>query len=149
MKTTEYIHLNSDDSKHEWEKINLMTIVKNGKRSHDIWKCKKCGMEAYLYTLGILEIETSSQSKIDKFKKCPKYVISLDSEPWDNGQEISIIKVLINNKAADNLIPNSKHKIVEPDPEYKTKFPNSNVSVWVMGIGEPIRLLANEFNFIK
>lgn len=149
MKTLEIIHLNSDESKHSWEKINLMTIVKKGKKPHDIWKCKKCGCEAFLFTLGMLQIETSSQKKIDKFKKCPKDIVSMDDEPWDIGNSVTIKIVKISNNAANNLTTDSIHKIVKPPSEYLTKYPNSESSVWVMGIDEEIRILSGEFKFNK
>jgi len=59
-------------------------------------------------------------------------------------------KVIINKPIpcghiAENLTPGSEHSVIEPPEEYKEKYPNGEGSYWVMGIGEPVRLLVNEY----
>jgi hypothetical protein len=40
-----------------------------------------------------------------------------------------------------NLEPDTVHRVIEPPKGYK----NDSRGVWVMGVGEPVKLLANEY----
>lgn len=45
-----------------------------------------------------------------------------------------------------NLTPGSIHEVIEAPKEYK----NSKIKgVWVMGVGEPVKVLDNEFEYVK
>ena len=140
------INREEDSSQHKWEKKNLITIV-DSKGNYDILKCKKCGIEGISKTIGIIELETNSLNKINKFNKCPKYVESLDDEPWDVGNSVIITNISFQGIEAKFLTEGSEHKIVTPPKEYINKYPNSHFTVWVMGLSEPIRLLSREFKF--
>lgn len=141
------IKLDDDSSRHKWNKVNLMTIVKKNTRPHDIWKCSVCGVEGKLYTLGTLEFESNVESKIDAFEKCSVFIESLDDEPWDIGNLVTLTNISLSASGASNLISGTTHKIISPPDEYKEKYPNYRNTVWVMGNDEPYRLLSGEFKF--
>ena len=44
-----------------------------------------------------------------------------------------------------NLLPNTIHTIIKPPKGFK----NNRDGYWVMGVGEPVRVLKGEFNFIE
>lgn len=48
--------------------------------------------------------------------------------------------VSLNGRAFANLTEGSEHEVVEPPKAYKDKYPNGEGSVWVMGVGEPVRI---------
>lgn len=148
-KYSEIINREYDDSQHVWDKKNPITIVdKSG--AYDIYKCKKCGIESKSKTIGFLKFETNSLVKIQNFRNCPKYVetLSLDDEPWDAGNTVILNNITFTNKIEGKfLIKNSEHKIINPPEEYKQKYPNSEKTIWVMGVTEPVRLLVGEYIF--
>ena len=119
------------DSNHDWEIQNLVTIFKNGK-SYDIMKCKGCGIKGKRITVSTVELK-ESYSK-DKVFNCPK------------AKPISIKRIKITHCTAcgrcfENLIPGSEHDVIDaPAGEKK-----DNRGVWVMGVGEPVKVLNNEF----
>lgn len=146
-----YLHRETDDTKHDWEKTNLITLS-NSKGSWDEYKCNYCGIKVKQRTIGILEFETSSESKVLKFNNCPKApknLLSLDDEPWDEGAFIKITNLTFCSSEAMNLTRGSEHEIVSPAPEYAHKYTNSESTVWVMGRTEPVRLLQGEFIFLS
>lgn len=148
-KYKEFIHSENDDSKHEWEKENLITLMdKNG--GYDILYCKKCGSKGTVRTRTIIEFETNSLKQIQAFLNCSKYVetISLDDEPYDAGNTIILGRLNFSNVTEMQILTvGSEHKIVDPPKEYKKKYPNSETSVWVMGVTEKVRVLQGEFKF--
>ena len=44
-----------------------------------------------------------------------------------------------------NIIEGTEHDVVNPPKEYKKKFPNGRTGYWIMGVGQPVRILPDEF----
>lgn len=125
-------HSNIRESGHVWEKQNLVT--KPGRKGHyDEMKCANCGIKGRRYGFDTVEISGSYSQK--NALKCPK---SLDPVI---PTEIEIVFCSAYGEKFKNLIPGSKHKVVTPPDGYK----NDRTGVWVMGIGEPVRVLTREF----
>ena len=59
-------------------------------------------------------------------------------------KKIKVIHCEAFGKVFDNLIPNSEHIIIEPPFGYK----NDKFGIWVMGVGEPVRLLSHEYKIM-
>lgn len=118
---------------HHWEKQNLVTIP-HKKGSYDILFCK-CGLKGK--RRGLVEsIELDSrQSK--KAKQCTYYKLKEET-----GRKIKITHCSAQGPIFVNITDGSEHLLITP-PEGRDK-----TEYWVMGIGEPIRLLDNEFKFI-
>lgn len=117
---------------HEWDKQNLVTIAdKNGKH-YDILKCKNCGIEGKTTTLWTIALKGSYSS--DKVHYCP-------------GQKkvdrIQITYCHAFGKEFSNLTPGSIHRVIPPPEEYK-----NDKGIWVMGVGEPVKVLSDEYKKI-
>lgn len=115
---------------HKWEKINLVT-KKDRKGLYDHYKCKYCGIEGKSYAIGTIEVPDRYR---DKQALCP------------NAPKHTKLKVLRCNAAGNvfaNLIPGSVHEIIEPP-----LLGNRERGEWVMGVGEPVLLLYEEFAYI-
>lgn len=59
-----------------------------------------------------------------------------------------------NGSQFKNLIFDSEHEVVNPPNEYADNYPNCSNSVWVQGVGEPVRILSgsrgsNEFSIVE
>lgn len=95
-------------------------------------------MEGKTTSLGFMEVPSSYSTK--KINYCIH-------EPEDNtdliGRTIQITRCMASGKAFDNLTPSSYHEIVNPPNGYK----NDIDGVWVMGIGEPVKVLDTEFKY--
>lgn len=122
---------------HKFEKVNLITTSKG-----DQYICKNCALSGWRRTLAPI-IEFAKKNR--KIKKCPGA-----SEQESFGyKKIKVIKCQANGKQFENLTPGSIHAIVDPPDEFKEKYPNSNMTVWVDGFDEPVRLLGYEFDFVE
>ncbi len=119
---------------HEWEKQNLIT-QKDRKGSCDFYKCRRCGLKGKSRLLGLIEINSNS---IKKAKKCPNRIIKNNV-----GREIEITYCSAVGDAFSNCTSGSKHKLIEPPKDREDRS-----EVWIMGVGEPIRLMDEEFKFI-
>lgn len=119
-------------SQHVWEKQNLVTINRQG-RMFDEMVCKKCGMKGRRF--GFESVEVSEKYKFESVHLCPK------SEPIEIPRTVKVIHCTASGKVFSNLIPDSIHSVVTPPSPYK----NDHTGVWVMGVGEPVKLLSNEF----
>lgn len=119
-------------SGHVWEKQNLVTINSRGKM-YDQMVCKNCGMKGRRY--GFTTVEVSENYKFENVHRCPK------SEEIKLPEKVKVIRCTANGKAFSNLLPNTIHEIVTPPNGYK----NDHTGVWVMGVGEPVKLLTSEF----
>ena len=120
-------------SQHIWEKQNLVTINRNGKMFDEVI-CKSCGMKGKRFTLSTVEV--SEKYKIESVNLCPKAELRIPKK----------VKITFCNALGEefrNLEPGSIHEVVTPPEGYK----NDNTGVWVMGVGEPVKLLANEYVF--
>ena len=117
---------------HEWEKQNLMTISSK-KGGYDILHCK-CGLKGKSRQLGMIDLDGR---QLTKAKKCTYYKLKEEI-----GRKIEITHCTANGEIFSNIIDGSKHTLITPPKDRdKTEF-------WVMGNGEPIRLMSGEFKFI-
>lgn len=120
---------------HNWEKQNLITIKGRG-GMYDELKCSHCGMKGRTYQLGLVRV--SNSYKAENINLCPK------AEESKTPQRIEVIYCSANNPAFSNITPKSQHDIVEP-PKGESNYYRG---VWVMGVGEPVKLLYGEFKEI-
>ena len=123
-------------SQHVWEKKNLVTVNSRGKM-FDEMVCKNCGMKGRRY--GFVSVEVSENYKLENVKLCPK------APKKEIAQKVKVIKCGAQGKAFANLVPDSVHEVVTPPAGYK----NDHTGVWVMGVGEPVKLLSNEFTEVS
>lgn len=130
------IYLN--DTPHEFEKQNIVTIT-TVKGSHDVLKCSLCGIQGKTTSLSTVGMKGSySKNKIENCIKTKKN--SQEAE----GKKIQITKCNAFGKHFMNLTPGSEHSVVKCPEEYT----EDSKSIWVMGVGEPVKILNNEFNYI-
>jgi len=125
-------HSNIKTSQHDWEKKNLVTIGKRG-RMYDEVVCKNCGMKGRRYDFESVEISENYKSK--NVYLCPK------AKPAEIPKRIKITICNAFGKAFSNLSSGSIHDVVTPPKGYK----NDHTGVWVMGVGEPVKLVTGEF----
>lgn len=117
---------------HEWEKQNLVTLGK--KKMYDVYKCRKCGIIGKSYRLGSITIKETDIKKIYKCNGRMKVASS----------RIKVTRCRAVGKQFSNLTPGSEHDIVPPPPGQDNKR-----GEWVMGVGEPVLLLAGEYVYCK
>jgi hypothetical protein len=123
---------NIKTSGHVWEKQNLVTISRQGKM-FDEMVCKNCGMKGKRF--GFESVEVSEKYNVKNVHSCPKRV------PIDIPKRIKVTYCYANGKKFENLLRDSEHDVITPPNGYK----NDHTGVWVMGVGEPVKLLTNEF----
>lgn len=121
---------NFEDGGHSWEKTNLVT--KEGKQMYDTYRCRHCGLNAKMVTIGLLQISERSRKKYECCTAAKK------------ASQIKITKCEAVGPQFANLIPGSQHDIIDPPAGY-----GSNGGVWVMGVGEPVKVLFREFEYIR
>lgn len=126
---------NIKTSQHVWEKQNLVTIRKKGKM-FDEMVCKNCGMKGERH--GFVSVEVSEKYNIKNVHLCPK------APKIILPKKIKVVKCTAHGKQFLNLLPNSIHEVVTPPEGYE----NDHTGIWVMGIGEPVKLLPFEFTKI-
>lgn len=127
---------NIKSSRHDWEKKNLVTLSK-GNQHYDEMVCLNCGMKGKRF--GFTEVEVSDRYKKENVECCPNAVKEQIPE------KVKITHCNAQGGAFANLIPGSEHEVVIPPKGYK----NDHTGVWVMGVGEPVKLLSNEFERMK
>lgn len=123
---------NIKTSQHKWEKKNLVTVNSRG-RMFDQMVCEYCGMNGRRY--GFESVEVSENYKLENVHLCPK------APQKEIPQKIKVIRCVAYGKVFSNLLPNSEHEVINPPKPYK----NDHSGVWVMGFGEPVKLLTGEF----
>lgn len=128
-------HVNVKESQHEFEKKNLVTIA-GKKGGYDLKVCKNCGIKGKQYALESIQIAQSYN--IEKAFTCPK------APKIDKPKQIKITHCTAVGRCFANLTPNSVHDTI-PTPKGEKE---DNKGVWVMGIGEPVKVLNNEFTTI-
>jgi hypothetical protein len=119
-------------SQHDWEKQNLVTVSRRGKM-FDEMVCKHCKMKGRRF--GFESVQVSENYKFENVHLCPK------APPINLPDKVKVTRCTANGKAYLNLHPDSIHEIVTPPQGYK----NDHTGVWVMGVGEPVKLLTGEF----
>lgn len=123
---------NIRESGHVWHKQNLVTIVANG-RMYDEMVCSNCGMKGK--RVDIEHVDVSEAYKLKDIKDCPK------RRPVEVPKKVKIVNCTANGEKFENLTPGSVHSVVEPPEGYE----NDLKGLWVMGVGEPVKLLNGEF----
>jgi len=126
-------YLNLNQTEHKFEKENLVTL----KEGYDLLRCSICGLKAK--RRGISEIvEIDGRVSNERIRKC-----SGVKENEYIGRKIKITQCTAVGNAFSNITPNSIHEIIKPPGEYV----NGDRGVWVMGNGEPVKVLFDEFNY--
>jgi len=129
-------HIDENSTNHSFDKLNLMTIS-GRKGGYDILKCKHCGMNGKRYALGVVNVsETYSEATVRKCPKAPKAEVP---------QMVKVLRCGAMGRAFANLVPDSIHAVVTPPEGYE----NDHTGVWVMGVGEPVKLVRNEFTKVE
>lgn len=139
MKVGCYISLVS--TTHKFEKQNLVTLIDRYGFAFDRYQCKYCGLTGRRRGFSaFLEMKEGGLSEF-----CPKAPPDV-SDKYTSKQVIIVSKPFVNNPAFNNILVGSHHRIIEPP---KDEIPrNGLIGVWVMGVGEPVRLLPGEFEMI-
>ena len=114
------------ETDHVFIKQNLMTL-RDSKGPYDLMICENCGLEGKVRQLG--QLETTSRRKDPA--KCPKA---------KKVKKIQITHCSAMGSVFANLTPGSIHEVVETP-----KGENNSRGVWVMGVGEPVKVLFSEF----
>lgn len=120
---------------HHWEKQNLVTIF-DGSKNYDVMKCKNCGIVGKTSSIATIKLKGSySHETVYNCKNSDSTIPA----------RIKVTKCAAHGKLFGNLTDDSEHDVIEPPAGYKNDF----TGVWVMGVGEPVKVLANEFIKIK
>ena len=122
-------------SNHTWGKSNLVTIT-TGKKPYDAIYCEKCGIKGKRYNLA--EAVISGRYNKDKVASCP---YAEASNANDIPKRVRVVNCIANGSRFENLTSGSEHDVVTPPSGYK----NDHTGVWVMGVGEPVKMLADEY----
>ena len=117
---------------HSWEKQNLITVREKG-RPVDKVICKGCGIIGLRARLDQVEIDGRHSVEQVDFCRGNK-----------NSQRVKITRCTAQGMQFANLTPGSEHDVVNTP-----KGENDKRGVWVMGVGEPVKVLYDEFEFIK
>jgi hypothetical protein len=133
-------NINLKNTDHKFEKTNLITITKGGK-IYDEMKCSGCGLTGKRY--GITDY-VSIDGRISEYNSLNCKGKTNNSDEY-LGKIVVVIVCTATGPVFNNLKPRSEHKIISPPDGYK----NNGSGVWVMGIGQPVKLLSNEFYYKK
>jgi len=112
-------------TEHDFRKVNLVT-QKDSIGMYDLHQCTICGIKT----------KRSGFSPPISRAKCKEQIAVIEIP-----LQIRITGVQAVNSAFANLIPNSIHETVVPPEPYK----DDHKGVWVMGVGEPVKVLNGEF----
>lgn len=123
------IHIDRSNTDHDFKKINLITL-KDSKGCYDEYKCSHCGLEGKARSLQTVAVRRD--------KKCTNV------KPIPEIKEIEIINCKGCGEHFANLVPGSKHLVINPPKPYK----KDSAGVWVMGNGEPVKVLNGEFKIV-
>jgi len=118
-----------DNTNHDFRKQNLVTL-KEGKYFYDLYKCINCGIKAKRFGFKETLLIDGRVSK-NKVLNCPKAKLLL---------KICITHCTAFGEQFKNLVPGSIHSVIESPGGQ-----NNNRGVWVMGVGEPVKVLFKEF----
>jgi hypothetical protein len=130
----EYIKVSYSHSGHEWDKTNLVTLS----GGFDSFQCKHCGL-AGKSKIPFNHVEVKKTIKNSKKVVCPEAVLV-----WPKKIEITR-KDSIVGEIFKNITPNSIHEVIAPPDSYT----NDLKGVWVMGNGEPVKVLRAEYKVLE
>lgn len=120
---------------HVWNKLNLVG-QESRKGIYDTYQCKECGIKGRSYRLGVIEIPKSySKKKVDN---------CLNGAMGKIGTVIRITHCAAFGPIFKNLTSGSEHVVIEPPVGHK----EDSRGVWVMGVGQPVKVLAGEYEVI-
>lgn len=124
---------------HNFSKQNLVTISSKKHGGHDVLKCTICGLTAKTTQLGYAKADPGQSS--NKITNC-----NFDPNKQSLiGKTIIITRCTAQGASFANLTPGSKHQVATPAPGYQ----NDMSGVWIMGVGEPVKVLNEEFKWDK
>ena len=115
---------------HSWTKTNLVTQGKT--RQHDSYRCELCGITGKSYAIGSITVPEKFSAKL---YRCPGLKIT---------KKVKVTNCRAVGRQFQNLTPGSVHDVVIPPLGESDKN-----GVWVQGVGEPVKLLFGEFEYLK
>lgn len=118
---------------HKWEKQNALTIT-TSRGSYDLMKCSLCGISGKTSSINTIQLKGSYARETVFNCKGNKTISVL--------KKIKITHCTAQGKIFENIIDGSIHEVVTPPKNYK----NDHTGVWVMGNGEPVKILTEEFD---
>lgn len=127
-------YLDIKEGGHIWEKQNLVTITK-GRKSYDEVTCSGCQIKGK--RTGLETVEILAKYKQDSVRNCKGAKLMV-------AKKVKITNCHAGSPQFKNLVPDSIHEIVAPPKEYEDK----KSWVWVMGVGEPVRILDEEYELV-
>lgn len=125
-------HVNIKTSGHVWDKKNLVTI-QQGKKTYDEVQCRHCGIKGKRYNFTHVTVDGRySKKNVYQCPKQPAFVVP---------EKITIKFCEAVGRQFANLTPGSVHEVIDPPMGYS----NDRTGVWVMGAGEPVKVLREEY----
>lgn len=119
---------------HNFTKQNLFTLSTRNRPAFEKYRCNYCGLEGIRSGVNtVLEVKSKKASD-----NCP--AVKLQAP-----RLIVVDRCVGIGQQFDPLTTGTIRVVVDPPEDQKTKFPNSQLSVWVKGLNEPVRLLTGEF----
>ena len=121
---------------HNFNKKNLVGQI-DSLGVYDLYVCSKCGMKGKRRNFGNA-LDLSNKYSDEKIKFC------MEGHPTTDEYVGTLIKVRFcdaNGPAFATMKPGSLHAVITPPDDYI----NGDRGVWVMGVGEPVKLLNAEF----
>lgn len=115
---------------HHWEKQNLVS-KESRKGAFDEYTCSNCGIKGKSYTLGMIEVTERYKGKLAKCKGQQK------------SKQVKVKHCQAVGPQFANLKDGSIHTIIDPPHGYDNKR-----GEWVMGVGEPVMLLSDEYTYV-
>ena len=120
-------------SNHDFQKVNLVTM-RDKQGTYDIYQCTKCNIQGIRRGFTDTIVATGTRNK---------FLYCTGAECLE-GKKVKILKCMAYGPQFANLEPGTIHTVVQPPGDYK----NDSSGVWVDGIGEPVKVLANEFIYV-
>lgn len=122
------------DSPHDFRRTNPVTL-EDKEGFYDLYECEYCRLTGKRRNLaGELHVDGRLSDK--RIKECP------DAHKKPTITHVTVRKCNAVGGQFDNLKPGSIHEIIPP-PERQ----DNTGGLWVMGVGEPVKLLFGEFAF--
>ena len=130
------VNISLKNTIHNFEKINL---VSRDNGCSDQYVCKDCGLKGERKVLVGDMISVSGPK--DKIEKCNGKKLGKSNSLV--GRKVRVTNFTGFGSAFGNIVNGSIHEIVETPSN-----PGTKPGVWVMGIGEPVKLLDFEYEFV-
>ena len=125
--------INRQTTNHNFEKQNLVTL-QDRKGMYDLYTCTACGLTGKSYNLTEITISERFKSASETCPKAPKAKqIKITTGIHATGRQFA------------NLIPGTVHDVVATPKDDSGRL----AGVWVMGVGEPVKVLVGEYEYEK